>query len=406
MKNEIEIASITQSAMVLLEAHGYSSSILVKHRDTYHRLQRFCSSKGINEYTETVGQQYIDFVLVCNPSLCGSTLRQYKNSIRRLDCLLLDTEWEPLRHKVHEYSCSCFDNVIREYESYLVKKGKTREHVRNLVRMAAGFLKLMDQFGCTQIASITSEMILLGFNQAASKYNYRLYIGTFFQYAHSRKMTEIDFWSLIPPVVRHHGLPSVYSPQEVEQLLATIERVTELGKRNYAIILIAARLGLRASDIAGLRFDNLKSEAIEIIQSKTKQPLKITLLDEVKEAIFDYVDHGRPQSPTSYIFLNVGGYGIISARNISVLTRRTFMRSGIVCGNRKTGPHSLRASLATALLSEGNDYNTIQRVLGHSNIQSTKSYAKVDIEQLRTYAIDVPPASRNFAALLAGEVGI
>jgi site-specific recombinase XerD len=208
----------------------------------------------------------------------------------------------------------------------------------------------------------------------------------------------------MPSIVRHHCVPSVYSPEEVEQLLASIDRETAIGKRNYAIILIAARLGLRTSDIVNLKFENIKKERIEIIQFKTKQPLTTVFTDEIKDAISDYVDNGRPQVSEPHIFLHKGGYGAISTGAVRRITQRAFAKSGIICGNRKTGLHSLRASLATALLSEGNDYPTIQKVLGQEHIQSTRFYAKADIEQLRAHAISVPPPTGNFAALLRKSV--
>jgi site-specific recombinase XerD len=266
--------------------------------------------------------------------------------------------------------------MVREYEDYLIRTGRTVKRVRRLVGMAAEFLRKIEQFSCSRIESISTEMILSCFEQATDKPNFRNSIGTFFQYAYNRGMIESNLRHLIPSVVPYRGVPSVYSPEEVEQLLASIDRSTEIGKRNFAIILIAARLGLRASDIANLRFDNLKADKIEIVQFKTKQPLTTTLLDEVKDAIFDYVDHGRPQSSAVQIFLNEGGYGVIEAGNIYALTRRAFIRSGIECGIRKMGPHSLRASLATALLSEGNDYHTIQKVLGQMNITVNKILRK------------------------------
>ena len=407
MENETKIALIIKSAMNTLEERGYSNLTLRKHRETYCRLQRYCASLDVDEYLEFIGQQFIEFVQHCNPSMSYVMLQHYKKSIRRLDCLLSGVEWEPLRggRRRQDYMNSCYDSVIHDYENYLARTGKTVKRIRQLVRMVAKFLEMIERFGCLQIKSISAEMILKGFEQATNKFGFRDTIGMFFQYAYNHEITKSNMRHLIPTVVQHCSVPSIYSPEEIECLLASIDRTSEMGKRDFAIILIAARLGLRASDISNLRFDNLKAGKIEIMQFKTKQQLTTILLGEVKEAILDYVDHGRPQSSAPYIFLNEGGYGVIvEASSIYALTRRAFIRSGIECGIRRMGPHSLRASLATALLSEGNDYCTIQMVLGHSNIQSTKSYAKADIEQLRAHAIPVPLPSGNFAALLNGEV--
>jgi site-specific recombinase XerD len=246
-------------------------------------------------------------------------------------------------------------------------------------------------------------MIITGFEQTTDKVGFRDGIGTLFQYAYTRGMTKQNLRHLIPTSKRHYGVPSIYSPEEVEQLLDSIDRSKPSGKRDYAIILIAARLGLRASDIANLRFENLKADKIEIVQVKTKQPLTTVFTSDVKDAVRDYVDNSRPKSKDNHIFLACRGYKAIGTQAITSLTRQAFARSGIICGSRKMGPHSLRSSLATALLTEGNDYPTVQLALGHVNIESTKFYARADIEQLRSHAIPVPLPTGNFAALLAGR---
>ena len=404
MKNEAKVIPMIQSVIASMEARGYEKSTLIAYQNMYSRLERYCESINVDEYSATIGQQFIEFVQLHNPSMGDVIFRHYKSIILRMDCLLSSTEWEPQWYKKHAYAKSCYDSVIHEYKDYLVRAGKSIKHAHRLVQMAAKFLAMIEQLGCSQIELISAEMIFAGFKQATDKDTFRSTIGAFFQYAYNRGMTELNLRYLIPMVVRHHAVPSVYSPEEVEQLLASVDRKTKIGKRNFAIILIAARLGLRASDIANLRFDNLNAGNIEIVQVKTKQPLTTTMLSEVKDAIQDYVDYGRPQSSDPHIFLNDGGYGVITANNISNLTRCAFMHSGIDCGIRKMGPHSLRASLATALLSEGNGYSTVQKVLGQINIQSTKSYAKAGIEQLRIHAIPVPPPSGNLAALLKAEV--
>jgi len=252
----------------------------------------------------------------------------------------LNVEWKPRKRKTLDYKKSGYDGLIREYEDYLLRTDRTFQRIRKLVRMVAEFLEMFERHGCLQTDSITVAMILKGFNQATDKVNFRNAIGTFFRYAYNRNMTRSNLKHLIPTVVRHNGVPSVYSPEEVEQLLASIDRTTKLGKRNFAIILIASRLGLRASNISNPRFGDLKAEKIEILQYKTKHPLTTVLLSEVKEAVWDYIDHGRPQFSNPHIFLNYGGYGVIKASSIYAMTRRAFKNSGIDCGTRRMEPHS------------------------------------------------------------------
>lgn len=182
-----------------------------------------------------------------------------------------------------------------------------------------------------------------------------------------------------------------------------MDRSSKTGKRNYAIMVIAARLGLRASDIAGLTFDSINeiSATVKVTQRKTGEPLTLPLLDEVKEALHDYLDNARPAQDDCHIFLKTRGKGPMSPANIGKVVELAFNASGVDCGTRRRGSHSLRASLATALLEEGNGYHTIKQVLGHSDVQSTKSYVKASVECLRTNALPVPKPAGNFMRLLS-----
>jgi len=156
---------------------------------------------------------------------------------------------------------------------------------------------------------------------------------------------------------------------------------------------------LRASDIAKLEFGNLDliNSTIKLVQTKTKLFLTLPLLDEIKKALDDYITGARPNSDDTHIFLNERGYGVVSPVGIGAIVHKALMKSGIDCEGRKTGSHSLRSSLATSLLMEGNDYLTIQKVLGQKDIQSSKAYVKADVEQLRTNALPVPPPTGFFA---------
>lgn len=405
MKNEENLASLIAAVLTDMKNRGYSESMLRKHQVAYSRLERYSASANAEDYSTAIGGQFIKFVKDNNRSLSKGMILYYESSIRRLDSVLTGVEWKRIGRPCHEYARSCYDNVVTEFEDYLHRSGRTKRRIRKITGTAAMFLANVEETGCSQIKSITAEMIIEGFEQASDKPGFRDKIGTFFQYAYNRGITTQNLRYLIPTVVRHQGVPSAYSPEEVEQLLSAIDRSTPKGKRDYAIILIAARLGLRASDIANLRFENLKADKIELVQFKTKQPLTTVLTTEVKDAILDYTDNGRPKTSDDLIFLDYGGYKAIDTNNIYSLTRRAFIRAGVDCGSRKKGPHALRASLATALLAEGNDYPTIQRVLGQANIESTKFYAKADTEQLRKHAIPVPLPSGNLSVLLAGRDG-
>ena len=297
------------------------------------------------------------------------------------------TEWNPLDNaaRCKQYPSSRFDGTANEYEHHLAGTGKTARNVRRRMFMVTWFLKFIDDRNLLLLSDVTASHVYQAFNESSDKIAFKRSVGHFLKYAYKRNMLKENLSLIIPSAVRHKAVPSVYTPEEVEKVLATFDRSTELGKRDYAISLIAARCGIRACDIAGLKFNDIRKSTskIHIVQQKTKEPLILPLLDDVCEAIEEYTQNARGSSSNEHIFLNVASGGRpITAGNIYQIVRKAFDKSGIDCRKRRKGPHALRASLATALLNEGNDLPTIQQVLGQSSIRSAKHYVKVGIENL------------------------
>jgi site-specific recombinase XerD len=323
-----------------------------------------------------------------------------------LNCTLNNVDWKPgsIGRPPVKYASSCYDKIIGEYEAYLYKSGKAKGNVRGRVHIVSRFLQFIEKRGRLSLNDLSASDIYAAFEDATDKSGFRRLVGAFLRYAYKYQLTESNLNSFVPSVARREAVPSVYSPDEVEQLLAAIDRSTDIGKRDYAIALIAARLGLRASDIAGITFNNFceSNLFVKMIQAKTKNPLTLPLLNEVKSALSEYIDNARPDSDEGHIFLNVNGLGVITPSNIGHVVKKALIDSGIDCGKRRRGSHSLRASLATALLEEGADYATIQQVLGQTDIQSTKSYAKASVEKLRVNALSVPLPTGNFMSLISG----
>lgn len=403
MKESKQLSDLITQTLTELSNHNYKASYVHHYRLIYLSLQKYCTEALIESYTEVVGNQYLESVKIQKPYLSHHSMNEYRMAVRRINCTFTKTEWRPFVAKEVPYADSCYNDIVAEYEKYLYQKGKTRCAVRGHVHTVARVLKFAEQQGCYKLTDLMPKYIFDAFKESSNKTSFRNIIRTFLRYAYAYKLITVNLCIIVPGMLHHTSIPTVYSPEEIEILLASIDRQTELGKRNYAMILIAARLGLRACDIAAIKFDclHLDTSTIEIIQVKTKQPLTLPLLDEVKSAIYDYVDHARPQSANEHIFLNERGYGAILPPSITAAVRRAFEKSGINCNNRKHGSHALRSSLASALLVEGNDFPTIQKVLGHRDIQSTRSYVKVNIEQLRTHALPVPKPAESYERLLA-----
>jgi len=188
-------------------------------------------------------------------------------------------------------------------------------------------------------------------------------------------------------------IPSVWRKEDVEALLATVDRGSPVGKRDYAILLLAARLGLRVGDIRDLRLDDINWEKsqIKVIQAKTGVHLHLPLTEEVGNAIIDYLRHGRPPTEQRVIFLrhNAPFEPFGPENNLHHIITAYRQRAGIklpeLC---KRGLNALRHSVASRLLEVGTPLQEISHIMGHLSLDTTRIYTKVDIENLRRVALD------------------
>lgn len=202
-----------------------------------------------------------------------------------------------------------------------------------------------------------------------------------------------DLSGCIPAVKnsRQQKLPAVFSEDEVEKILSSFDRENPMGKRNYAIFLLAARMGLRSCDIKALEFSfiNWTEKTISFTQKKTKKYLTLPLTDDVGWAVIDYLKNGRPVSDSKYVFIqHVPPYGQYrDLRNVLVKQMR---KAGIETpANKRIGMHCFRHSLAATMLENGVPLPVISQTLGHADIASTEVYLRINISQLRLCALEV-----------------
>jgi len=403
METTNNLPTLISETMATVSDLGYSPSTLKHFHQTFSALQRFCDKEGIASYDESVGERFVSEYRERQPPVHKESWKNRNRHIRRLNCTLSKTDWKPARRLPEKYTSSCYDDIVMVYEGYLVKTGKTLHDVRSRIHTVSRFLKHLETQGRTNLKDLSVKEVYDAFQVVTDKGSFNRLVGAFLEYAYKYEIIDSNLRTFMPSLVSHKAIPSVYSPEEVEQVLASIDRTTATGKRDYAMLLIAARLGLRASDIANLTFDCLceTTSLISLVQAKTKVPIKLPLIDEVKVSLQDYVANGRSASGSNRIFITADGHNPISSKTVVQAARMAFGRSGIIAGNRRVGPHSLRASLATALLDEGSDYPAIQKALGHEDMQSTKSYAKASAEKLRANALPVILPQGRFERFLS-----
>jgi site-specific recombinase XerD len=218
---------------------------------------------------------------------------------------------------------------------------------------------------------------------------------SFLRFLTMREILQKDLSAELPKirVPRDAQIPSVWDQELLVRLLRAVDRSSAKGKRDYAILLLACRLGLRAGDIRTLKLDNLRwaESIIEITQAKTGAPLTQPLTSEVGEALIDYLKSGRPQTTHREVFLKVnppfGPFG--DSDSLHHIVKYWRQLAGITFRSpQRRGLHSLRHTLATRLLEKSTPLPTIAEILGHTSLESTRIYAKADVEALRGVALD------------------
>lgn len=202
----------------------------------------------------------------------------------------------------------------------------------------------------------------------------------------------------LPPLYSMAHPPHVLSPGVVERLLAIVDRSTALGKRDLAMLLLAARYGLRPSDIRGLRFDQVhwREQRIVLVLSKTQRRLELPLLADVDHALVSYIRHGRPACIAREIFVrHIAPISPLSRRNtLWPVMRRAIEASRVAIPIGERGLRLLRHSAATALLGRGVRIDTISDILGHACVDTTRRYAQVDLASLRMVALSQAEVGR------------
>jgi integrase/recombinase XerD len=193
------------------------------------------------------------------------------------------------------------------------------------------------------------------------------------------------------PVVAHWrlcSLPRYLQSEEVERVIASCDPALAVGRRDRAILLLLARLGLRAGDTVELCLGDIDwKEASISVSGKGRRQTQLPLTQEVGQAIVEYLKDGRPQTDTHALFVRSRApfRAFRSHCAISVIVERAMRRAGVTCPTRGAA-HVLRHSAATSMLRQGASLQDIAVILRHRSIETTQIYAKVDLTALRQIA--------------------
>ncbi|MDP8217594.1 MAG: site-specific integrase [Candidatus Theseobacter exili] len=398
---KIELNELIDKIKIELRNAHYSDFTISGFVTVWNRLASYMVRSGNTFFTAKIG---IDFLEAGYGITVYENLTQKNKRCARAINLLSDYLLHGIIFPRRKQGARTYHPQFQVlFQGYIDKKradGLSNDTLQSHEIYLSRFSDYLNSHGTLDISDM-DEVSVIGFTETFTRYssstihNTLCSLRTFFHYLFQNRFVSKNFAYIVP----HDGyrqrtkVPSAYPKEDVEKLLISIDRGSPKGKRDYAIILIAARLGLRAQDICNLSFNNLKweTDTIELLQQKTKKPITLPMLEDVGLAIIDYLKYARPEcESTKAIFLRlIPPIGKLEAPTLHSIVTKHMRTAGIkIQDGKKHGPHALRHSLASALLEEKIPLPIISEVLGHTNIESTSVYLKIDINQLRTCSLE------------------
>ena len=304
----------------------------------------------------------------------------------------------------HFYLPDSFVETINEYCRWNDDAGRAAGTIRIKKYAVSWFLDEVAKQKCDSLNNLSPELIVRACTKVTDRSHWGE-IGRFLRYLAEQGHINTDYSTFVPHYRRPYVVPSVYSIEEIKKIEQAVDTSTVLGKRDYAMLLLASRMGLRSGDIANLKIQDIQNRAeLNIIQQKTRNALHLPIIPEVQSAIEDYLSV-RPSTESDLVFINtVAPYHAATTATIRASLAKYIRLAGIDSGNRKRGPHALRSSLASSMVNNEISYETVRRVLGHSSNNAIKHYARIDTEKLRRYSLEPPIPTGKFHDFLYGEV--
>ena len=215
----------------------------------------------------------------------------------------------------------------------------------------------------------------------------------FFDILHKTGMTDFEGREVFPVIFtnKRDRIISFYSTEEIRKVIDVLDPKSRNYTMNKCMVLIAAQIGLRSSDILGLKLSEIKWDKglIERKQAKTGNLVSLPMPENIRLLLIDYIKNHRPECDSDYVFINQTSMNRYCSTELLAIVQRLIRKTDISVKNRKVGPHALRHSLATRLLESNTPMPVITGILGHKNLNTTRAYLNIDIESLRKRSMEV-----------------
>ena len=382
---------------------GYKPSTMVWYRGCWRRLEAFCVSRGVQEFSLDLAMMWVDqacggffdkeqagtlkatdvylfrvAAMLDDFAIHGAVLRRYSRTVGKVSA----GQAEILAgFRVSLQGAVCAASTVRAYSTVA---GQFLAFTAGRGGLAGLGVGVIDAFIAT----------LSGY-QAKTVEHKLCAVRSFLRFAVGHALIDVAVLEAVPSAKssRQARIPSVWDPGDVSAVLQAIDRGNPCGKRDYAIILLITRLGLRGIDVKRLRLDDLDwpGNRVSVVQAKTGRRVQLPLLKDVGWAIIDYLRSGRPRSDCPQVFLrHTAPIGPFSDQDHlhQILVKHARTAHVPLGEKRRHGMHSLRHTLATRLLEQGTPVEQIADILGHQQVASTGVYLKSSLRLLAQCALN------------------
>ena len=382
---------------------GYKPSTMVWYRGCWRRLEAFFAFRGVEEFSLDVAMAWVD--AACS----GFFDREQAGTLTATDVYLFRVAAMLDDFAVHGAVLRRYDRsvdkvtgtdaeVIARFQQRLRADGRAVSTVRAYRTLAGEFVAFVNTRG--GLARLDAEVVG-AFVATLSGYQVKTVeqklcaVRSFLRFASAEGLVDAAVRDAVPAVrsSKQTRIPSVWGPGEVARILDAVDRGNPCGKRDYAIILLVARLGLRGVDVKRLEFADFDwpGNRLSVVQAKTGHRVQLPLLKEVGWAVIDYIRHGRPACDCPQVFVrHTAPIGPFSDQDHlhQILVKHARVAHVRVSEQRRHGMHSLRHSLATRLMESGTPVEQIADILGHQSVTSTGVYLKSSLGLLAKCALD------------------
>ncbi len=406
MKNQ-DIHGAILAIMESMRLQGTSPGRLKNFETAYNVFEQYLSDNSITKIDESLcleyvyaktGQRFERFECVTSNGRIDYRMRPLLLLLRYLQ----DGQFLPdVRRTKPPFVCPvCFKSEYEAFCEELVYRGYIKATMESNTQKVQLLIKFLVTQGVISLSDITIRHIenyLKTIENKAVKYvgTFLYVFRNFFSFLYERGYIADDLVPMLPKVrtPRNASIPYVWSKTDIQKLLGAIDRNDPKGKRDYAILLIAIRLGLRIGDIRSLKKSSIdwNRKTINLKMIKTGQPIELPLLKDIGWAIIDYLQNGRPVTSSECLFVrHRAPFNAFGDRNaFSKELHRYILKAGLnMPGNQWHGMHSLRSTLAGNMLEIKSPLPIISEALGHQSVNTTSIYIKIDIEGLRKCALD------------------